>query len=327
MADTIVDSDLIKHAVALAARAPSLHNSQPWNWVAVGPELQLHLDRSRIVRHTDSSARQALISCGAELDHLVTAMAAAGRESLVEYFPNPNDREHLVTIGFRRSEYIPEAVTARANAILRRRTDRLPFLPPGEWDTIEPALHALVDCDSARVDALPAEAHPELAEASRLTDRMRRYDSEYQAELDWWTSPFDLNEGIPPSALNSVAEADRVDLNRTFPASAHAERRQSVGSDQARVVVVSTPDSTQRDALEAGAALSKVLLECTAFGLATCPVSHLTETEGARKIVAGLVGDPGIPQVLVRVGMAPELERVPSPTPRREVSDLLRFAD
>ena len=32
--DTIVATDVIKDAVLLACRAPSLHNSQPWRWVA-----------------------------------------------------------------------------------------------------------------------------------------------------------------------------------------------------------------------------------------------------------------------------------------------------
>jgi len=34
MPDTMFDSAIITNAVHLASRAPSLHNTQPWRWVA-----------------------------------------------------------------------------------------------------------------------------------------------------------------------------------------------------------------------------------------------------------------------------------------------------
>ena len=72
-----VDDDTIANAVQLACRAPSLHNSQPWRWVAEDSELQLFADPSRNVRSTDESGRETLLGCGVVLDHLRVAMAAA----------------------------------------------------------------------------------------------------------------------------------------------------------------------------------------------------------------------------------------------------------
>ena len=85
----VVDIDVIRQAVGLACRAPSLHNSQPWRWVADGPVLQLFADPARIGRSTDSTGREVIISCGAVLDHLRVAMAAAGWQANVDRFPNP----------------------------------------------------------------------------------------------------------------------------------------------------------------------------------------------------------------------------------------------
>jgi hypothetical protein len=73
----MVDADVITGALELAVRAPSLHNSQPWRWVAGGGVLELFADPTRIGRSTDSTGREVLISCGALLDHLRVAMAAA----------------------------------------------------------------------------------------------------------------------------------------------------------------------------------------------------------------------------------------------------------
>ena len=47
MRDIMVNTEVIKKAVQLACRAPSLHNSQPWHWVAEDGTVQLYLDKER----------------------------------------------------------------------------------------------------------------------------------------------------------------------------------------------------------------------------------------------------------------------------------------
>jgi imidazolonepropionase-like amidohydrolase len=59
MPDTVVNVDILRAAVQLACRAPSLHNSQPWQWVAEGAGLHLYVDHSRILPATDKSGREA----------------------------------------------------------------------------------------------------------------------------------------------------------------------------------------------------------------------------------------------------------------------------
>ncbi len=319
-----VDTELIKQAVTVASRAPSLHNSQPWLWIADGPELQLHLDRSRVIRHTDRGAREALISCGAVLDHLRIAMAAAGWQSFVDRFPNPNQPTHLASLDFRRTDSVAPATRDRASAILRRRTDRLPLLAPTDWAVLEPVLRGLVDGAAVRLDVIDDELRPELAAASRLSEAIRRNDAEYSAELDWWTGPFELDEGIPRRVLVSAAEADHVEVNRAFPVSGHGDRRAAMPRDHARILMLSTPGDTRGDALAAGEALSTVLLECTVAGLATCTVTHLTELDSGRALLSSL-GGTSDPQVLIRVGAAPALHGAGAATPRRQLTDILRF--
>jgi hypothetical protein len=68
MPDTLVDTDILKAAVQLACRAPSLHNSQPWHWVAEGAGLHPYVDRSRILPSTDKSGREARVRVVAGLD-------------------------------------------------------------------------------------------------------------------------------------------------------------------------------------------------------------------------------------------------------------------
>jgi nitroreductase len=325
MPDTMVNTQVIKDAVRLACRAPSLHNSQPWRWVAADGGLQLFVDRSRVMYRTDRWGREAIISCGAVLDHLRVAMAAAGWRSNVDRFPDPNHRDHVASVDFIPMDFVTDAYRRRADAILLRRTDRLPMAAPPDWKSLELVLRAVVDDDVAHLDVIADAARPELVEASQLTDALRLYDSAYHDELNWWTAPFESNEGIPHSSLVSAAETDRVGVGRTFPVVPHIERRPAIHEDFSKVVVLSTEGDTRADALASGEMLSRVLLECTVAGMATCTITHLTEMAASRDIVATLIDRTVWPQVLVRIGIAPSIEQVPPPTPRRPLDEVLKL--
>lgn len=322
MTTTRADIDTISDAVQLACRAPSVHNSQPWHWVADRSGLQLFLDTDRLVA-TDKSGREALLSCGAVLDHLRVAMAAGGWIAHIDRYPNPNDHLHLAAIDFSPMSYVTDGHRARAEAIARRYTDRLPFGPPPDWDSLELLLRDAVDESVAMLDVIAEDARPQLAEASQLTESLRLYDSDYHAELAWWTGWLAVSDGIPHGSLVSAAESDRVDIGRHFPVThGAAERRMSVPEDHSRVLVISAHDDTRRDILGCGETLSRVLLEATLAGMATCTLTHLTELRASRDIISALV-DRDLPQVLIRIGAAPAYDPVSPPTPRRRLEDVL----
>src|SRR5947209_4903370 len=181
------DSDVIRDAVMLASRAPSLHNSQPWRWVVEGARLQLWADRPRLMYATDPTGRELTLSCGAVLDHLGVAMAAAGWDSAIERLPDPSGPDHLATLEFRPAEAVTEAQRLRAAAIRTRRTDRLPLAAPRGWPAVESALRRVVLPHEVLLDVVADDARGALAEASQLTEQLRRHDTAYVSELRWWT--------------------------------------------------------------------------------------------------------------------------------------------
>jgi len=325
-----MDQHVLSDVVRLACRAPSVHNTQPWRLVAENGELRLFLDPHRVPHATDPSGRESVISCGALLHHLGVAAAAAGWKANVARFPNPNELDHLATIDFRRQEFVSEADQARAGAILRRRTDRLPFAAPAGWPFLEPVLRSAIDDDKAILSVLPATVRPQLAEASRLTESLRRYDNSYQAELQWWTAPFEVSDGVPYRALASASEREKVEIGRVFPAGAQPDRgtqtdHDATDHDDSVIAVLSTDGDGRREALGCGEVLSDVLMEATIAGLATCTLSHMTELEASRAIIRALTGGAGDPQLLIRIGQVPALEDPPPPTPRRPLADVLTF--
>jgi nitroreductase len=203
------DSEVIRGAVMLASRAPSLHNSQPWRWVVEGARLHLWADPRRMMHATDREGRELTLSCGAVLDHLRVAMAAAGWDSATERLPDPSEPDHLATLQFAPMDVVTEAQQRRAAAIRRRRTDRLPFAAPGRWPALESALRDAVLPYGVMLDVVADDARPTLAEASQLTETLRRYDTSYLSELRWWTSPFEPDAThVPESAGSGFGSPD-----------------------------------------------------------------------------------------------------------------------
>ena len=213
----------------------------------------------------------------------------------------------------------------RADAILLRRTDRLPFAAPPNWESVEKKLRATVRGDYVRLDVVPDELRQELAGASQLTDSLRLYDSSYHAELRDWTTDFELDTGIPRSSLISAAESDRVDVGRHFPVTDNPERRSEVAEDHAKIVVLSTYEDTHDSMLRCGEMLSTALLDATMAQLATCTLTHITEVPTSRQILATLIGQSATPHVLIRIGRVPSTDDVAPPTPRRPIEDVFEI--
>ena len=203
MTQTMVDTKVITTAVELACRAPSLHNSQPWRWVASSTSVDLFVDPHRTVTSTDKSGREA--------DHQLWRRARS--------LPGRDGRRRL---GHERRT-VSQSEQSRPPRLDRLRFGRLRRAGPARprrCDTASPDQPTTVPCaeatggrsnpycaarstsDLVTLDVLADDARPRLAEASRLTEALRRYDDLYHHELLWWTAPLRESEGIPESALS-----------------------------------------------------------------------------------------------------------------------------
>ncbi|MRH87630.1 hypothetical protein GFY24_09215 [Nocardia sp. SYP-A9097] len=309
-------------ALRLASRAPSVHNTQPWRWVLCGDALHLYTDTDRLLTVADPQARQLIISCGAMLHHARTAFGAHGWHTDTNRLPDPEQPNLLAEIRFRPWPTPPAALVARAGAIDCRRTDRLPMDAPKNWDAVLPHLRMLVSPHYLELLTLDDDARTRLIAASRQATALRQHDIEYQSEIGWWTGHSETFEGVPQDALISDAESARVPVGRTFPAAPHSARRPE-SEDRAALLVLCSETDSLIDWLRTGEALSAVLLECAVAELATCTLTHITELPTGRALLANLVRPTYRPQILLRIGTAPDGERKPPPTPRRPLNEIL----
>ena len=191
--------------MALASRAPSLHNTQPWRWQLHEGVLDLRADRSRQLRVADPDGHSLLISCGAaaELTQLPSLLRVG--PSKRRCFPTPRPRS---------AGALPLA--PRAEPIRRRRSERRPRaggaasaacsghepVSPEEIERLRDAAQA--PAMYAHFPSRPEESL-ELAVAISRADRSERDDPAYAAEMAQWVRDDpDRPDGVPTSVIPAV---------------------------------------------------------------------------------------------------------------------------
>ncbi|MER5267118.1 NAD(P)H nitroreductase [Actinosynnema sp. NPDC002837] len=319
------DEETIAAAVALACRAPSVHNTQPWRWRVGDRSVHLYADPSRQLPATDPRGADLLLSCGAALHHLRVALAALGWRAVVHRLPNPADPDHLAAVEFTRREPT-DADVAMASAIPRRRTDRRRF---SSWDVPRPVLDLLaeraIEEDATAHEVTGTRDRFDLATAIGRAAAVQDADPTYQAEVRRWSGGRANVDGVPAAnAPAGVPQHGDVQL-REFPGGELLdERLDEWEEDGASLLVLATSSDDRLSLLRAGEAMSAVLLEATAAGLATCPLSQPLEVAETRDRVRDEVLDgTSCPQILLRVGWAAFNADPLPPTPRRAVTELI----
>lgn len=317
------DAGTIRTVLALASRAPSVHNTQPWGWHVGEASLHLYADENRRLPNTDPDGRDLILSCGAALHHCLVACAAAGWGSKVTRLPNPADPSHLAAIQLS-PHPAGAADIALAAAIPRRRTDRRHY---SSWP-VPVADIALMAARAARngVTLCQVEDVEKLHEivAQSVADHRNR---DYMAELTAWSGRYASEAGVPARNAPVPDPASKIP-GRFFAGPSLPETPGvSAAEDNAVVLALGTRADDRLSRLRAGEATSAVLLTATSLGLASCPVTEPLENPATRAEVRdGIFGGSDYPQMLLRVGWAP-INADPLPaTPRRDLSEFVDWA-
>lgn len=315
--------DTIRTAMALANRAPSVHNSQPWSWRVGSHSLHLYAQRSLQLEHTDPDGRELMVSCGAVLNHCAVAFAALGWQAKVHRFPNPAEPDHLASVEL--SRHTPgEVDIALAAAIPRRRTDRRNY---SSWPVSLGDI-ALIGSRAARLGVTLRRVETTAAFRELMAQAVREHtvDPGYLGELAAWSGRHASTTGVPARNVPQSDPAAPVPA-RLFAGTALAPRGDaSPAQDNGVVLALGTDADDDPARLRAGEATSVALLSATAAGLASCPVTEPLEIAETRAALRSEVfGDQQFPQLLMRVGWAAvDTEPLPS-TPRRPLADVVRW--
>ncbi|HZC53024.1 MAG TPA: hypothetical protein VE441_11055, partial [Mycobacterium sp.] len=326
-----LDRETVEAVLAVAVRAPSIHNTQPWRWRLDADGLALLADRSRQLEVADPDGHSLLVSCGAALHLTELALQAAGFQIETMLFPDATEADVLARFRPIGRKDADDDVLARAEAALRRRSDRRPFTSDEvSADNIETLQSASGD-PGVRVDFPEREDERiDLAVAVSWADRVERDDQAYVEEMSRWVRDPEvhaLSDGVPLEAIPHVpADQPRhtdVPL-RDFEIGVTG--RQLIERDvdeQPLIAVVFTDADTPADHLRSGVAMMRLMIKAELLGLATCPLSQAVDFAAFRTRVQGLMGWIGYPQMMLRVGHAGGPAADLARTPRRDPAAVL----
>jgi len=296
-------------------RAPSVHNSQPWEFGAEHRQARLTLRPELRVERHDPASRDQFVSFGAALANLVLAVRGLGWSADVAF---EHDWSATVTAGRRQEPTATEL--RRCNAIPRRATYRRDFADvPVEHLQREAVLAAASAPGVRPMWVVGPERARELADQLSYAARVYRADSSYQRELSAWTFPQDTPEGPAEEAgMPTGALAERglaaIGLARSHTRLPTAEALAS-RVERESVMVLATVFDEPADHVRAGEAMETAWLAATAQGLVASVMTQPLHLSEVRRGIGEHLGVQDVPQVLMRFGYA---DSVPAPrTPRR----------
>jgi len=316
---------LSKYLLNFAVLAPSSHNSQPWLFRVTGKEIALYADRTRALPVIDPDDRELIMSCGAALFHLRTAMLGFGFNPVVRLFPDLSDRDLLAYVHLgERGDPDPKWEKLLL-AIKHRHTNRSPFeqrrVPEHELDVLQEAAaleRAHLATFSTKEERLP------LANLIAEADLTQSKNKGFRRELAAWMHPnrTKSRDGIPGFA-NGVSDwlsNAGPSVVRTFDwGTGKAAHDQQLAEGSPALVVLSTESDDAAAWLDAGQALARILLQATDRGLMASFLNQPIEVEHLRPRVVELTGGPQYPQTILRLGYGQPVR----PTPRRPVHDVM----
>jgi nitroreductase len=301
-----ISQDEVGYLVATAARAPSLHNSQPWRFRSRGNIIELHADRGRMLRLTDPGGREMLVSCGAALYGLRLALRKLGYLPAVQMLPDPAEPGLLALV--QPSGRAP--ITARERELLaavpHRHTHRGPFTTVRVSARL---LDGLGRDAAAEGAALLFIDQPDrlqlLAELTARAGREQQADPAIRAELGRWTRPAEspARDGIPAQAWAAPStgpEHDRLP-QRDFGGSGLLP---AGGPAPSATAVLTTRGDAPADWLRAGQALHRLLLHAATRWVFAGLHSQALELPPLRAEIQARLALDGVPQMLMQFGRA-----------------------
>lgn len=317
--------DKLRFLLEYAVLAPSSRNAQPWLFRVVDDTIELYADRGRSLPVIDPQDREMFIACGAALFHLRIALRHFGYAGEVEILPDPKEPNLLAKVHLGQNHLTNSDDELLFQAIPQRHTNRWPFTGRRVPDALLPSLQQAADKEGAGLHIV-ADTRQQYSIAGYVAenDHIQWGDSRYRHELAEWLRPNDTEErdGLPGYALgmgdveSTIAPLvmDASDLSKET-----AKRDYKLALSAPVLAVLWTRHDEPSSWLAAGQALARVLLHDSAESVSAAFFNQTVELGRMRALLAASMDLEGSPQMLFRLGYAPEVK----PTPRRSVEEVL----
>ena len=308
--------------VAAAARAPSVHNTQPWRFLAGEYAIELHADDSRRLR-VDRAGREMLISCGAALFGLRLAIRELGYLPVVDLLPDQDRPGFLARVALGEPVPVTDMERQMLAAMPHRHTHRGPFSPGQLPAGLLAGLQHEARAEGAALALIDrAGQYQQLAALAAAASRHQALDPAARAETLYWsrTAGSMARDGVPALAFPAaaVAQPGRLPV-RDFDLGRGIGALAAGGPPAAATAVLITQGDSPADWLRAGQAMHRLLTRAATCWVFASLHSEPLEIPAVRAMIRSRLALPGQAQMLLQLG----LSRSTRPTPRRPVTELL----
>ena len=303
--------DQADYLIATAARAPSVHNTQPWRFRVDQSAIELYCDPRRKLR-MDLKGREKLISCGAALFGLRLAVRSLGYLPVVELLPDQARPRLLARVAVGEAEPMTAREREMLKALPHRHTHRGAFDPGPLPGGLLPGLQHDALAEGATLEIVPPGlAYQRLADIIATVGRRLDLDPRARGGVRWWTrqpgSP--ARDGIPPHAFaaTGVLQLSRQSgrlRQRDFDLGRGLGWLGDDGPPPAVTAVLVTPGDSRADWLRAGQALQRLLLHAASWWVFASLYTQPLENAPVRALITDQLGLPGAPQMLLQLGVA-----------------------
>lgn len=319
----------VRRVVDCAGRAPSVHNAQPWRFVAHGNTIGVHADDARRLACLDPEGRLETISCGAAVEYASLAVRGLGRSCVVRLLPDsaPGDAP-LATLTIGRPHPVAADDRRLVEAMPLRHTDRGPYdatpVPAAVLQRVREVV-AERGCWMRTLDR-PGDR----LVASRLlqqAEEIEASDPLYGAELAAWRRLGAAEDGVPAEAAavwDSRSIVSDMPL-RDFSGREHYAPPGPLPPPEVErdtVILIGSDDDSRHSWMRAGRAIAAGWLTLAAWGISAQPLAQVTDIPLTRVRLRRELGLLGQPQLMVRVGYG----HAASHTGRRPVAQTLHVA-
>jgi len=289
----------------VAALAPSVHNSQPWQFVVGDGQLDIYGDPTRRLRSLDPDLRLLHISCGAAAELARLAIRSGGHAAEIDWRPDPSAPMLLARVRVGEPQPASDLDRELVAAIPRRYTDRGPY----DGNPVAPELIAEMNSAVTSSYGVALRTVQDSGERAALAmllsdaETAEATDEHYAEEIGYWVHPGP--DGVPMMAVAPWPDDVVPDLPlRTWLPDGRELHSPTTPPGVLRdtVVTVVTDGDGPLDWLVTGAAVAWIQLRATVDGFATQPLGPATDFAAARRRLARELGLVGHPQFVLRMG-------------------------
>ncbi|GAA3766383.1 Acg family FMN-binding oxidoreductase [Salinactinospora qingdaonensis] len=308
------DEAPVRAALRAGERAPSVCNTRPWALTHSGSRIAVSVDVDRRLEVSDPKARELVISCGAALYNIRTALRAHGVLPKINILPDPERPGLLAEIDTTHSVEPSNLDLLLYPSIGKRRTHRGPFTADVDDVRLVRALSTAAATEGAALRLITDKGLVQsLAGLVAAAEHVQRHERSHAEELARWVrSPGSRRpdgihaEDFPPEERVTDAEFPERDYGQNrIPGMLDVH-----GEVTGTIALLTTVADTRSSHLAAGQALQRLLLTATAEGVSAAFHTQPLEEPLLRAFITERLCEGAHAQMILRLGR--EHQRTPN---------------